>query len=112
MRQRSSVTGESRALSGRPHTTRISRLGRVWAIISSAGTILLAALVPKCPLCVAAMLSVWGVGATAAGALAPAVRPSIIVLAALALAALVATQVQRVRARRRGSVAHRGCCSA
>jgi hypothetical protein len=71
-----------------------SARGRASAIISSAGAILLAALVPKCPLCIAAALSAWGLGAAAA--LAPTLRPLLLALAALALAG---AEVQRRRAR-------------
>ena len=62
-------------------------LGRASAITSSAGAMLLAGLVPKCPLCIAAVLSAWGIGATASGAFAPMLRP-LLVLIALVLAAL------------------------
>jgi len=50
---------------------------------------LAAALVPKCPFCVAAYLSLFGVSAGAAGAIAPLVRTIALVLAAIAVGFLL-----------------------
>jgi hypothetical protein len=56
---------------------------------ASLGAIVLAVLVPKCPLCVAAMLSAVGIGAAAAHHLATMVRAAaFIVAAAVVIAAL------------------------
>jgi len=56
---------------------------------------------PKCPLCIAAALSLWGVSAGAAWALAPYVR----VLALLVLPLIAAAWIWRRRAARRAR-----CC--
>jgi len=79
------------------------------AVTSSAG-ILLAGLVPKCPLCVAAALSAWGVGASTAGALAPAVRPFLLVQA-VGVLVLLAAALMRAGARADDAGARRRCCS-
>ncbi len=50
---------------------------------------LAAALVPKCPFCVAAYLSLFGVSAGAAGAIAPLVRSIALVFATLAVGFLL-----------------------
>lgn len=86
-------------------------LGRLSVATGSVGTFVLAALVPKCPLCVAAALSAWGVSATAASAVAPGVRPVAFALAGLAAASLIG-----VGARFHGGKARRApaasCCAA
>ena len=46
---------------------------------------LVAALVPKCPFCVAAYLSIIGVSAGAAGAIAPLLRVFVLVVATIAI---------------------------
>jgi hypothetical protein len=48
-----------------------------------------AALVPKCPFCVAAWLSLFGVGSGAAEAVAPLLRTSALGVAAIAIGALL-----------------------
>ena len=55
---------------------------------SSFGAALIAILVPKCPLCVAAYLAGFGLSAAAAARAAVFVRPSALVLAAVTLVAL------------------------
>jgi hypothetical protein len=70
---------------------------------SSLGTLLAAAFVPKCPLCVAAMLSALGVGTASASVLAPVVRPAVFTLAAAALVVLAWTEWRRLRAKRRAA---------
>jgi hypothetical protein len=50
---------------------------------------LAAAFVPKCPFCVAAYLSLFGVSAGAAGAIAPLVRSIALLLATLAVGLLL-----------------------
>lgn len=52
---------------------------------ASLGAIALAALIPKCPLCVAAALSALGLGAAISASLAPVVRPLGLALAVVAL---------------------------
>jgi hypothetical protein len=58
---------------------------RMGSASASIGAIVVAALTPKCPLCVGAALSALGVGATLGSWLAPIVRPMAIALAAVAL---------------------------
>src|SRR5688572_4110230 len=55
---------------------------------SSVGAALLAVLVPKCPLCVAAYLTSLGLGAAASHSAAPFVRPAAFMLAAVSLIVL------------------------
>ena len=57
----------------------------------SVGAFVLAALIPKCPLCVAAALSVLGFGAS----LAPVLRPLAFVVAAAALVLFLVPWVRR-----------------
>mgnify|MGYP001585354311 CR=1 FL=1 len=95
----------------RPADVRRDRCPRVprraSAIASAAGAFALAALVPKCPLCIAAALSAWGVGTSMAGTLAPSVRPVL-----FAVAVLLAVQVKRGRARSHEAALRQRCCSA
>ena len=64
---------------------RVARTAR-WML----GPGLLLALAPKCPLCLAAYLSVFGVGAGTAAAVAPWLRPiAITLLGVLAIATAV-----------------------
>lgn len=49
--------------------------------VASIGTVAAAVLVPKCPMCVAAALSVVGVGASLGFSVAPFVRPLAFVVA-------------------------------
>src|SRR4029077_10206069 len=60
------------------------RAGRLGAGGTSLAAIVGTALVPKCPLCVAAALSALGIGATAARQMAPFVRTGGVVLAVIA----------------------------
>ena len=93
------------------HAKPMTRLGRLTMALSSAGTLVLAALVPKCPLCVAAALSACGLGASAASAVAPAVRPVAFALVAVATITLVLFAVRRIRAHTRVSGAGSCCAS-
>jgi hypothetical protein len=69
---------------------------------ASVGTIVLAALIPKCPLCVAAALSALGVGATVGSAVAPFLRPVGLALAVFALVVFGRSEWRRrARLRRR-----------
>ncbi len=74
-----------------------------WSVLSG----LLLVLAPKCPLCLAAYLSVLGVGAGMAAALAPWLRPAAAVLLVLALGLTVAAWISQRRAARAGSDAPR-----
>ncbi|HEX7450759.1 MAG TPA: hypothetical protein VF294_00660 [Polyangiaceae bacterium] len=68
--------------------------------LSWLGTALGALLVPKCPLCVAAALSLLGVNAVAASSAAPLIRP-------LSFAVSVAFLLCVLRSERRSSVLRR-----
>ena len=72
-------------------------LGRV---VSSVGAALLAVFVPKCPLCVAAYLASFGLGAGLSHSAAPFVRPVAFTVAGVA-ALTLALGVWRRRRRRR-----------
>ena len=59
---------------------------------------LLLVFAPKCPLCLAAYLSVFGIGAGAASLVAPWIRPfAIALLVLIAAATLYRTLTRRVR---------------
>jgi hypothetical protein len=73
----------------------MTRTARAGAGGVSLGAIVGSVLLPKCPLCVAAWLSVAGIGATAA----PFVRPALVVVAMAA--ALVTLLTWRAEGRRR-----------
>jgi len=77
---------------------------------SSLGALLAAALVPKCPLCVAAMLAALGLGTASASVLAPVVRPLVFGFAIVAAAVLARSEWRRLRARRAGAPAP-PCCA-
>lgn len=87
------------------------RRDRMSAIAGSAGAILLAGLVPKCPLCVAAALTAWGIGATAAGTVAPIVRPLLLMLAIASVRSAIA-DARRRRSAAPAALSGPGCCSA
>lgn len=74
---------------------RRDRVGRIGRGAASLGAIVAAALIPKCPLCVAAALSAIGVGASLGAMLAPIVRPLGFALAVIALAAAARGEWQR-----------------
>lgn len=64
----------------------------------SMGSVAAALLLPKCPVCVAALLSALGIGASIVDALAPVLRPAALALGlllAVVLAALVARRTRR-----------------
>jgi hypothetical protein len=81
------MKAESARMAG--HTDR--RRARRSPIASSIVLIstLAAVLAPKCPLCVAAYLSVFGVSVGAASVALPLLRPIAVTLAVLALASIV-----------------------
>jgi hypothetical protein len=58
---------------------------------------LLAALLPKCPLCIATWLSLLGVTASVAGGIGTMVRPAGICVAAVSLGLLIARRLRRRR---------------
>jgi len=59
---------------------------------STIGAILAALLLPKCPLCIAALLGAAGIGSTSAALVAPWLRPTFIVLAVIGAMMLVASR--------------------
>lgn len=64
---------------------------------SSLVALLGAALVPKCPLCVAAWLGALGLGSAMSAEVAPLVRPAVFVLAALTVLVAAATLLRHRR---------------
>ena len=65
---------------------------------------MLALVTPKCPLCIAAALSAWGIGAAAAAVIAPAIEPVLLAVTALAIGVFAAVQLNaRQRARTRAA---------
>ena len=72
-----------------------ARVGSWLAVVTGIA----AALAPKCPLCLAAYLSIVGVNVAAARVLAPLFLPVGLVLAGLGLAALVALRLARAPTR-------------
>lgn len=86
------------------------RRTRLASRTTSAAAIIAAALVPKCPLCVAAMLSALGVGSACATFLGGVARPFVFALAALAVVLVGFAELRRFVARRRAH-ASAGCCA-
>jgi predicted lysophospholipase L1 biosynthesis ABC-type transport system permease subunit len=78
-------------------TSRRDGVGRAGRASASLGAIVLAALIPKCPLCVAAWLSALGLGASLGALVAPIVRPLGFALATLAIAFFVRAEHRRRR---------------
>jgi hypothetical protein len=76
--------------------------------IGSLGGVLVALLLPKCPLCVAAVLTGAGVGAAAAGVLAPYLKPA---GCALSLVLFVAVLLRERSAMAKRARAQSCCCS-
>jgi hypothetical protein len=75
------------------------RLRRAARASASLAALVVAVLIPKCPLCVAAALSALGLGATLGSWLAPAVRPLGLGLAVAGLLVFARSEWHR---RRRG----------
>ncbi len=67
---------------------------------SSAGAIAAALVLPKCPLCVVALLSALGLGGSLVEAAAPVLRPAALAIGVV-LAAVLAASLALRRARRR-----------
>jgi hypothetical protein len=82
--------------------------------ISSLGSAACLALLPKCPMCVAAFLAAAGLGAESASAIAPFVRPFAVATTAMALFVFIGLAWRALVLRRRGSVrvdrSFIGCC--
>ena len=75
---------------------RIGVLGRMGGG-STVGAVLAALLLPKCPLCIAALLGAAGVGATSAALVAPWLRPACIVLAVMGAMVFLASRRRTLR---------------
>lgn len=78
---------------------------RIGGSVVSVATIIGALLIPKCPLCVAAALSTFGIGVAAAQGLAPFVRVFGLALGALSLLGVVYFEWRR----RRLAICESGC---
>ena len=89
--------------------TSTSARTRLGGIASSLGAVLGFLLLPKCPLCVAALLGAAGVGAGAASLMAPLLRPVAVLLAIVALAR-VAWSARRARLASAGAGDGSPCC--
>jgi hypothetical protein len=76
--------------------------GRVGSALTLALGVALA-LVPKCPMCIAAYLSVFGLGMAAAGALAPWCLPLALAMILVATTRLAGKRWVRSRIDRRAS---------
>jgi hypothetical protein len=81
-----------RASLSRPTLSRPSRLS--WGAVASG---LALALLPKCPLCLAAYLTVLGLGTGAAASLAQVLHPLTALVAVLVLALFVVRLAQRAQ---------------
>lgn len=79
---------------------------RATSALTSVFAVVLATLIPKCPLCVAAALSAIGIGTTLGSAVAPIVRPF-----GFALAVVVMLVAARREWRRPTSSSCAGTCA-
>jgi hypothetical protein len=88
-------------------------LGRASSTSASLGTLLLVALMPKCPLCVAAALTAIGLGTSLAGGVAPFVRPLAIALVGVSVSFAVYVWYPSLRRHRlkAGAPSRRSCCA-
>lgn len=87
---------------------------RVAGASTSIGALVAAALLPKCPLCIAGSLSAIGLGAAASATLAPIAQPLAIALAAGSILVVLIQQFRGVTKKRRDRVdppAGRSSCS-
>lgn len=76
---------------------RAEVVGRAARASASLGSVALAVLLPKCPLCVAAALSALGLGAGLSGGLAPLAEPVVVTTVVLAGAVFVRGEWRRRR---------------
>lgn len=74
-------------------------------VIASTASVLCAVLLPKCPMCIAAWLSILGIGAGIGAAVGLVLRPLAIAVAVTTAVTLLASWL-RARATARGA-----CCS-
>jgi hypothetical protein len=88
----------------------LERQIRLASRTTSAAAIIAAALVPKCPLCVAAMLSALGLGSACATFLGGVARPFTFAFAATAIVLLGWVEVRRFVVKRRAPVPG-SCCA-
>ncbi len=95
--------------------SRTTQRGGAARALASFTSLLAAALVPKCPLCVAALLSALGLGAGSASLLAPWLRPFVLGTGGVAILSLVWSERRRLRRllqpQMRGRAASRCHCS-
>jgi hypothetical protein len=82
---------------------RAARLGRVASSLSGVVGFLL---LPKCPLCLAALLGVVGLGAGTASLVAPLLRPAALLLAAATLLFLLGPLAGSARRSRAARASH------
>jgi hypothetical protein len=94
MSARDAATGADRVTGARD--AKPSRTSGATSIAAAIGV----ALLPKCPLCIAVMLSGAGFGLAGAAAVAPFVRPALVALAVLSAVIFARNFVRRLRARR------------
>lgn len=88
-----------------PERRALRRAGKGGA---SLGAVALAVLVPKCPLCVAGLLSAVGLATAGARAVAPYVRPGAFAIAGAIVLVVLASELRRRRARSTACCASRG----
>lgn len=84
-----------------------------WFAVSQLAILIAAALVPKCPLCIVAYLTAFGVSAAVANHLAPWLLPAVWGLLAVVTFYVGLRLVQRRRAgavRAVNATIHDGCC--
>jgi hypothetical protein len=72
-------------------------LRRAGGMLGSAASVVFAALVPKCPLCAAALMTAYGASGTAALEVAPFVRFAAIGVAVASVVAFLALEWRRAQ---------------
>ena len=100
---------EERNVARRSRASR-GTLARFGGVVSGLGGALCVALLPKCPLCVAALLTAAGLGAGGAYFLAPLLRPAALGLSALAFLWLAWKARRAVGRRVRGRLEPKSAC--
>ena len=93
-------------MSTRKAPERARLASRLLEVASPLASAVLLTLAPKCPLCVAAYLASFGLGAGAAALLAPLLRPALGVFALAGLLALIWRGIRRTRPARNATE----CC--